>query len=300
MREAIYFTVYFPRRIGEVAATISKAIDEFLDLAPGISLGHAGVKPCSGLYKRDLEKTQRKAQDLLDQSLALREDDNVHIAFKDGKARDFSSKSYHFLIYGENLVHIVSQKTTLPNFVQCYFPNNLEVASRQRFVQWFQTLVERLGACYGFVNPVLDYDMFHPQRSAKEILLHLKANHFLDLFDDFNHHRFLLDHVKGPMWITALSPTHIASLGGLQPTQDFSVSQSGDVTYVKMNSDPQITSSEELGLRYAGLATTLEPITIAGFNPIMLRFPYKYPQKYSDLWLRRFRTNEWAECRLPQ
>ena len=299
MREATYFTVYFPRRVGELANEIRQAIDEFLELAPGVTLGHAGVKPCAGCYKRDLKKTHREALGLLDRSRALGEDDNVHVAFKDGKACDFSSEAFHFLVYGENLVHIASQRTTLPNYVQCFFPSDLEATARQRFVQWFQTLVERFGACYGFINPVLDYDMFHPQRDVKEVLFRLKTDYVLDVFDDFNHHRHLLDHVKGPMWVTALSPAHLTALGSFQSTQEFTVSKVGDITYVILEADPAVARSEEMRMYYASLAGALEPITIAGFDPIMLRFPYMYPHKYSHLWLRRFRTNEWAECRLP-
>lgn len=299
MREATYFTVYFPLRIGEIANEIRQSIDEFLDLAPGVTLGHAGVKPCAGCYKRDLKKIRREALGLLEQSRALGEDDNVHVAFKDGMARDYSSEAFHFLVYGENLVHIASQRATLPNYVQCYFPIDLNVATRKRFIQWFQTLVERLGACYGFINPVLDYDMFHPQREIKEILSRLKTKNALDVFDDFNHHRHLLDHVKGPMWITALSPAHLASLGCLRSTQEYSVNQVGDITYVTLEADPTVSQSEDVRINYTSLAETFKPITIASFDPIMLRFPYKYPHKYSHLWLRRFRTDDWAKCSLP-
>lgn len=299
MREAMYFTVYFPRRIGEVANEIKETLDEFLDFAPGVSLGHAGVKPSAGRYRRGLREIHREAFDLLDKSLRMGEDDNVHIAFKDGKATDFSSDEYHFIVYGENLVHIASQRTTLPNFVQCFFPIEGTAVDRHRFVDWFRTLVRRLGACYGFVNPVLDYDMFHPQRVINEVLLRLANNHILDVFDDFNHHRHLLDHVKGPMWVTALSQAHLTSLCTLESTQAYSVSNADNVKYVTIDDDPTASATAELHSKYAALAAALEPITIASFDPIMLRFPYKYPYKYSDMWLRRFRTNEWIECCPP-
>ena len=44
------------------------------------------------------------------------------------------------------------------------------------------------------------------------------------------------------------------------------------------------------------LSTELAPILIDDFSPILFRFPYRYPKKFSRLWVHRFssrRPSEW-------
>lgn len=300
MRIAGHWVIHTPKRAGEIADSLKELIEEFLDRFPTIELGHAGHKTCEGLYRKNISRIRDKSFELLQKSKSLRQSDEVHIEFKDGEARSFESISAHLRIFGENLLEIPSQNAHLLNTIQVIFSANICDADLESMSRWFEKVFRNVSGIYGYINPVVDYDMFVPSQETSQILDLLKTNLILDFYDDTNSMTSFFDRIKGPMWLTLVSSEHQGKLGSLPDGVGYSVRESDECIAVQLLGNPFLDPYETTYERYRELALKTEQISLKEFVPVMFRFPYKYPNNFAKFWIRRFITDEWVSIPFPR
>lgn len=301
--EAIYMTLYFPSQIGEVAEAVGEVVERALALIPEFRLGYAGRRPTGGRFSKCLPDVLAKTLELLSASKDLHDDDSVMCTYKDGSTGTFSAN--HLLqIYCQNSTYIPSQKVQLQNIIQLYVPPDAperDPVRMEAILGWFKDAAALTSADYGYVNPVVMYDMLHPARENQEVLDLLRTNPFLDVFDDYNESRHFDRQVKGPMWLSLLNDAHRSGVD-LSRLHDggFIVWQlPNGLTAIQMPIPLGADPSPERTAYYRLLGEAFHPITLDDIHPIMFRFPYRYPVRGSREWLRRFSdgagTDAWPD-----
>lgn len=307
---AAYLCVYFLRPIGEVYESAGRLLERLLALCPPLGLCHFGDKPAPGRFVPAPSQSMVRLREALRGTANLNPDAEIHCNFKDGGARTFVG-TYHLLLWATNLVYFPQQRVFHPNFIQFYFPLERAVAEnwfRDELAAWMSDAMFDLGGCYGYLNPVVMYDMYNVGRDNAEALALLAANPVLDLFDDFNSMKLFVDHVKGPMWLTTVGERHLSKLGAAKLSGDsehFEARMTGDglVTItlrVPLGSEP--TPSRLAA--YRDLGGYLAPISLEDHDPVMFQFPYRFRRKGAKEWVRRFveelDTGWWPDPRQSQ
>ena len=215
----------------------------------------------------------------------------VDIWLKSGKNLTFLA-DHAFRMYAAN--RTVVQRIPLPNYVRVYLPPPESLSSERlrSVMSWFLRAVNELNVCYAYLNPALMYDELNVGRENASALAALADNPVLDLFEDYNHHRFFLTHVKGPMWLNVLGPQHIAAHPYLSsPTANpffSSTLQTGGRLLLQLTPRLGLEPTPERLRAYRALADWLRPLYLDSFNPVMFEFPYRWPVNQAQVWLRRF------------
>jgi hypothetical protein len=100
------------------------------------------------------------------------------------------------------------------------------------------------------------------------------------------------------MWRNVVTVGHLRKLSQDRlrelPDDLFSVAELGDeyaCIWMRTNFVPAGNETELLA--YKELATYIEPVSTAEFDPILFRFSYKWPDDFGHLWIRRFVDPAW-------
>lgn len=293
MKISGYLTVYFTQRGGEIVNCLSSLIENLIQLCPPMNYWHLGKKPSSGRLRRfppnGLNLFQREMENFVDMD-PQRE---IHLNLQNINNGSFVS-DYHLIVWCSNLTYFPEYRIYHPNFLQLYFPCDRAINEDlflDSVIKWLEDSMIMLDGCYGYINPVVMYDMYHVAKENLQVLEILKYNLILDLFDDFNSIRQFTDHIKSPMWYNILSKNHLTKMRHFEPN----INSTFAINYIK---------NEKIGIRmklpfgveptferleiYSVLGLMLSNIALPDFDPVLFKFPYRYPEKASKSWVRRF------------
>ncbi len=293
MKISGYLTIYFTQRGYEVRNCLGSLIENLIQLCPPMNYWHLGKKPSSGRLRRfppnGLDLFQREIENFVDMD-PQRE---IHLNLKNINSGSFVS-DYHLIVWCSNLTYFPEYRIHHPNFVQLYFPCDRatdEDVYLDSIIKWLDDSMIKLNGCYGYINPVLMYDMYHVAKENLQAVEILKLNPILDLFDDFNSIRQFTDHIKSPMWYNVLSKNHLKKINRFEAdmTSPFSIKFiEKEKVSIRMKLPFSVEPTFERLEAYSALGLMLSNIALSDFDPILFKFPYRYPKKASKSWLRRF------------